>query len=229
MSEPVTVELIGGYRDKKGALHKRVTIGKSITGQELFQIDSDPQSNNATQYEALILRAKITAFGELRMPVPLQALLELDSIDFDDLKDAANRFSEQARIVSAEDDTLRSYEFISESKLRLAFGYELNGLVYDMVEFGKRLTTMDEVAADNLGLQGIRRTCFLAGRQVVKLSQSEGASILPGPVELDVFAKLDLLDINALVAAAEVWRQSFRKFGARVQADGSGVGSKAGV
>jgi hypothetical protein len=162
------------------------------------------------------------------MPVPLQALLELDSIDFDDLKDAANRFSQLSQIISVDDETRRSYEFISESILRLAFGYELNGLVYDVVEFGTRLTTMDEVEADNLRLQGIRRTCFLAGRQVVKLSQSNGASTLPGPVELDVIKKLDLLDINALVAAAEVWRQSFRKLGARVQANGSGVGSKAG-
>lgn len=203
---PITIELIGGYTDGQGVTHHRVTLGNIIKGKRLFAIDTDPQSNLPTQYTALLLRAAITEFGTLKMPVPLKALLQLDSIDRDDLFDAFNRLS--------------ASESKSEMKgvdtLKLGIGYERNGLVYDVVTFGRRRTLMDEVAADRQRLGDMERLCFLAGRQVVKLSQSEGESVIDGPLPLEIFHELEAPDINAIREAAEVYRQSFRLSGKSV-------------
>jgi len=207
--KPLTITLPMGHRDKDGALHTAVTFGRMITGRDLFTIDSDPQSQLQTQYDDLVLRTAITGFGTLKMPIGLNVLLGLDSIDREDLSDGFNNFSKANR------DGAEA-QIIDDRVLKLGFGYESNGLVYDRVEFGRRLTGMDQVEADKRKLDGIRRVCFLAGRQIVKLSQSDGASELTGPVELDVFEKLFASDIQSIRVASEVYRQSFRRPGARV-------------
>lgn len=218
-ANPVVVELVEGYRDKKGTVHKRVTIGRRITGRELFSIDDDPQSDLPTQYSALILREKITEFGTLRMPVPLQALLQLDTSEWDAISKAADAFSEESRLIYDESDPeaeplRRSPSFDPDRSLvKLAFGYEMNGVIYDQVEFGNRIRLSDEVEADRMLLKDIKRRCFLAGKQVSQLSQSEGPLTLPGSLTLLMFNKIDLLDIEAVVAAAEVWRRTFRGAG----------------
>lgn len=206
---PVTIELDIGHTDKDKRKHTRVTFAKRISGKELFDIDADPQSAIPTQNQDLLMRAAITEFGTVKMPVPLAVLLNLDSLDRDDLSAAFNKFL---------NDSLgeRKVEYPATGKVKLAIGYESNGLVYDLVEFGNRLTGMDEVEADNRGLTGVKRVLFFCGRQVSKLKQSEGASELDGPLEMEIFEKLDLIDIGAIRTAAEVWRHSFRRPGARV-------------
>jgi hypothetical protein len=225
--EPLTIELLGGYTDNtgKGVTHKKVTFSKRLTGADYFRIDDDPQSNIPTQYEALILRQAITEFGTLTMPVPLTVLLQLDSIDRDDLNEAYNKFSREsmrALAVGSPEPAASVDRLIDGRSLKLLVGYERNGLVYDLVEFGKRLTGMDEVAADTFSLSGIRRVCFMAGQQVVKLYQSNGASVLEGPMGLEMFERLDAVDIALMKAGAEVWRQSFRLPGRAVSAERPG-------
>lgn len=206
MSEikPLPLELTIGHTDLKKVTHTRVTFGQRINGKRLFAIDEDPQSSITTQYQDLLLRAAITEFGSLKMPVALSVLLSLDSIDRDDLNNAFNRFS-------TENLGERQVDYLADNLLRLAFGYEANGLIYDLVEFGSRLTGMDEVEADRKKLTGIRRVCFLAGKQVIRLSQSDGQSALEGPIPLDYFERLDAVDIQAIRVASEVWRNSFRR------------------
>lgn len=203
-----TIQLGLGYRDPKGALHKDVTFGKRLTGRELFNIDTDPQAKNQTQYTALLMRAAITKFGALVLPVTLNALLDLGSTDRDDLTEAFNEFQGM---------TERQAEFISESELRLPIGYERNGIVYDRVTFGTMMTGWHEVEADKQNLTGIKRVCFLTGKQIVKLTATDGGGDLAGEVGIEVFEELDVADIYALRLAGEVWRQSFRRSGKAVQ------------
>lgn len=209
---PHTIELLIGYTDKQKVTHRRVTFGCLLTGKQLFFIDDDPLSNIPTQAEDLILRAAIVEFGSLRMPVILPALLNLDSLDRDDLNEG---YAEFTRI--NQDDA--KPEFLSNNLMRLAIGYESNGLVYDMVEFGNRITGMDEVEADRLKLKGVRRACFLAGKQVTKLTQSDGQSELPGPIGLNIFESLYAVDLQALQVGGEIFRQSFRRVGAHLSAN----------
>lgn len=205
-----TLALIGGYRAKDGVVHRAVTFGQRLRGADLFALDTDPQAALPTQHSALIWGKSITAFGTLTMPVPLNVLLDLDSLDRDDLGTAYNDFQ-------SESAAGREAEFISDTVVRLAFGFEREGVVYDLVEFGQRLTGRDEVAADKEQLVGAARRCFLAGRQIKQLRQADGAATLNGPVVLSWFEALDAADIVTLLGAAEIFRQSFRRVREGVQ------------
>ena len=233
-----TIDLIGGYTDAKRVTHRRVTFGHRITGKDIFNLDSDPASQNPTQYQDLIVRAAITEFGTLTMPVPLQVLLNLDSIDREDLTEAHNKF----QTLSLGE---RKAELLPEYQCKLAFGFTQlsqqlsptsnvqspksgsggqsldlgrgtldNEIRYDLVTFGHRVTGMDEVRADQIGLRpGVMRMCYLIGRQISRIERSElggQRSEIEGPIDLAMFETLDCADIFTLRNAAESWRQSFR-------------------
>jgi hypothetical protein len=136
----------------------------------------------------------------------------LDSIDREDLFKASRAFSLQFL-------NGRKGEVIPPDKAKLAVGYEKNGIIYDMATFGNRITGYDAVEADNLELTetGYERLCFLAGKQISQLSQSDGTFTLDAPIGLDVFEQLDIVDVLTLCSAAEVWRNSFRGIKEAVQ------------
>lgn len=211
----IEIHLSGGYKDTKGVLHQRVVFGRRPTGRELFAIDSDPQAGLSTQYNDLIMRVSITAFGGLTMPVVLKALLTLDACDRDELNEAYEKFISE----SLGD---RKVDFPSDEMVKLAFGYESNGLVYDLVTFGRMTNGYDLLEADRLGLDRTQRACFVIGKQITKLSQSEGSSVLDGPVALNIFEKLDAIDIHALQVGAAKWKEFFRRSRASLQKVGAG-------
>lgn len=239
------IELTIGFtqrdkQQKKEVTHKDVIFGKRIDGKRLFAIDSDPQSSIQTQFSDLLMRASITKFGSLKMPVALSVLLALDSIDREDLKEAYTLFSAQSlkelrnegenseesdESETEETEENDSIQVVADNTIKLMLGYDRNGLVYDLVEFGRRQTGMDEVEADVKGYKGIKRLCFLAGKQISKLSSSQNASVLTGPIGIDVFEALDIVDIYAIQGGAEVWRNSFRTTGSRLQKVGNGKDS----
>ena len=229
--DPVTytVELVGGHVDEKGARHTHVVFGHRLSALDLLKADEDPQGQNPTQYNDLIIRSTIIKFGTLTMPVPITVLLKLDSIDREDLVAGHNKFSE----LTTEG---RFTEFLADHKVRLGWGFKINDVVYNHVEFGRRLTGMDEVESDSAGLkQGLRRTCFLIGKQIAKLTSVEkngdGKDVviaeLPGPIPLEHFASahLDGADVATLRGAAELWRQSFRFRGTEISGNRAGANS----
>lgn len=222
-----TIELLGGYTDKEGAIHRSVTFGRRLTVGELIKLDQDPQAQHLTQRALLIVRAGIIAFGTLslldkqgrRRPVPVPFLLSLDSIDQEDLYEANSTFLRESRgerIASIVDSQLTA----------LAFGFERDGVSYDLAHFGKRLTGYDLVEADRLKLGGVARTCWEIGRQIEKIASSETGAELAGPLGLEWFETLDAEDLTPLIGGAEMWRQSFRRRGTGVsgqRTSGSGV------
>jgi phage FluMu protein gp41 len=202
--------------DAKNRRHTRVVFGHRITARDLFAIDESPQSQHPTQYNDLVVRGHITEFGSLEMPVPLTTLLSLDSIDREDLTEGCNTF----QAISAEG---HSAQFLPGNSVRLAWGFKIKDLVYDQVTFGKRITGMDEVEADRAGLKvGIRRLCFLLGKQIEKISSADGLSTIDGPIPLEYFESLDGADVATLRGAAELWRQSFRISGRELSRNGRG-------
>jgi hypothetical protein len=146
----------------------------------------------------------------MRMPVPLNVLLNLDSIDREDLADGCNIY----QAISAEG---RNAEFLPGNAVRLAWGFKIKEAVFQRVQFGQRITGMDEVEADRAGLKsGIRRLCYLMGKQITKITSEDGLAEMPGPLPLDYFESLDGADVATLRGAAELWRQSFRVAGAHL-------------
>jgi len=204
--------LLGGYTDAQKTLHRDVEVGYVLRGTDLFALDDHPLNDGPTYRDFLILSKAITKFGTLKMPVAVSVLIALDSIDRDDLLDAYNALDSEAR-------EGRVPKVLSDTTLQLARGCEIEGVIYDEVEFGFRLTGRDFIEADHLELAGARRACFLAGRQVKQLSQSTGGAALPGPIDLDVFEKLSVADITGIQGAAELYRQSFRRPRTEVQGE----------
>ncbi|HEV2761887.1 MAG TPA: hypothetical protein VGV38_02740 [Pyrinomonadaceae bacterium] len=209
------VSLVFGYTDAEQAEHKEVTIGRRLTGGDLMRIGDLPESDNQTQFGLLVLQSVITRFGTLRMPVAPTVLLSLNSVDRKDLNEANNAFVRET-------GAGRKSEKLSASRVKLSFGLKVGETVYDVVEFGKLLTGYDELAADDF--EGWRRACFLLGKQIVKLEQSEGGATLDGQVDAEVFETADASDIFLLQAFAEEWQDSFRHQRGQVQADGGAGG-----
>jgi hypothetical protein len=216
---PRTITLSGGYTDKEGHIHRDVTFGRRLQGKDLFAIDSDKQANIPAQYDSLLMRPAITKFGELSLPVTLQALLSLAKPDREDLSDAFNQF----QLETAGD---RTPEYVSNNVVHLAFGFILNDITYNVVTFGRQCTGFDEVAADKEGLEGLGHECFLIGREIASLSQTDGSATVDGPIELQFFQEVDAADIANLRLASQLWRNSFRRPGGKVQ-DRDGVVSDA--
>ena len=201
-----TIELIEGYtavdpKTKKETTHTTVTIGKRLTAKDLMDLDNDPQGQNPTQYQDLIRRKMITSFGTLTMPVPLNVLLSLDSVDRDDLGAATDKF------LSERDG--RETEFLENHLVQLAFGFVIDGTEYTRVQFGNRITGRDDVEADAHG-NGVARRCFLIGRQISQISTGDGLASIEGQIALETFHALDAESINILWVGAELFRQSFR-------------------
>lgn len=212
-----TLVLDVGYTDSQSNLHREVEIGNRLLGKDLFEIDEHPLAQLKTNREGLMLSRAITKFGGIKMPVPLAVLQSLDSIDRDDLLDAFN----QQESEGAEG---RTAAVLSDSTLRLRDGIEVEGVVYDIVEFGNRLTAKHYLEADMQELDGLRRVFYLVGAQVSRLSQSEGQATLEGTLNLETMEVMHVSDLYALRGASEVWRQSFRRTGSAVRQERNGAG-----
>ncbi len=214
-----TIELAGGHqgrdprtKEPNGERHTRVTFGHRLTCGDLMNIHDDPQSNVPTQHQLLLLRGAITRFGSLPVPVTLLQLLSLDIADIEDLVAANNEFLSMTQ-------EGRAAEYISESEVRLPFGLEAEGIIYDRVKFGRRVTGLDMVQGEKLGFAELRRDAYLIGREIERLSTGDGAHHLDGPIELQTLEGLDGHDLTTLRTASLVWRDSFRKSGRGVQTD----------
>jgi hypothetical protein len=161
----------------------------------------------------LILSKEIVKFGELIMPVALSVLLDLADYDRELLMEAQNEFA----ALSSEGRTIE----LLEDRAKLAFGFKIDDVIYDRVEFGKHNTGRDEVEADRLRLSGLSRECFLVGKQISALKTSDGSGVIDGPIELERFESLvDGGDIVILRGAAFLWRQTFRLSGEKVSRNG---------
>lgn len=206
MTESIELEI--GYtavnpKTKKEETHKKVTFGKRLTVGDMMNLDEDPLAQNPTRYQDLLRRRMITEFGTLKCPVALDVLLSLDTIDRQDLENAGDEFLRTSRAD-------RTAEFKENHEVELLFGFEINGNHYDTVTFGNRINGHDEIAADSHGA-GIRRECFLIGRQISKISNADGTAFLEGKVDLKNFETLDAEDLAFLRVGAALWRESFRQ------------------
>lgn len=202
----VTKELKFGYTTKdkdETVTHKRVTFGKRPTASDLIRITNDQQSNLGTQLSLMLARAAITEFGTLKLPVPLSVLLALNKTDRNILLEG------YAEFLSASLGD-RTSEALSDDTVRLAFGFEIDGAVYDVVTFGAQLTGYDESAFDRQKAAGYKRLCLQLGKEITRLAQSKGDLTLEGSLDIEAFTSLDGYDLDALSAAEDRWLDSFR-------------------
>lgn len=203
-TKPVKVKLSGGYADKAKIAHKDVIFSKILKGRELFSIDELlemlDQSESETLLSAFLLSNSITKFGSLNTPVGTDIILSLDKIDFEDLASAYQKFIAQNG----------SPKPIADDKIQLVYGFECNGVKYDVVEFGKLTTGKDALEAENNRLSGNRGTAFLAGKEIARISQSKGKSVLEGSLSLEQLSDFAAIDLLAIMEHSKIWKQIIR-------------------
>jgi phage FluMu protein gp41 len=212
------IELIFGYTDKDGNVHREVTIGKRPTVGDLLQIESDPRSASNTQHNDLVLRKAITSFGEVKTPVPLDILLALTSIDRDELRKGYRDFINRSRVEQVPDPP-------NGKSVTLLYGFRLPSSPDDVllnVEFGKMTTGRDEVEADAVAEDGLKRECFLLGRRITRLSTQQGTVSVEGPITVEQFEGLDIEDFTLLRIGARIAESSFRSERTSVSAERHG-------
>lgn len=207
-----TINLPGGYvsRDPKdgGAAHKSVTFGRRPTLADVLRIDGDAQSAIEIQSALLHVRAAVTSFeGVRRNPVPLSVLLQLDGSDREALFEGFTDFMRESL-------GERASESLSDTELKLAFGLEVGGETYDVLEFStepKPLTGYDEVGLERQYGAGLRKEVALIAREVVRLSQSEGEGSLDAELTPEALDGLDAHDFVSIREFAADRRARFRR------------------
>src|SRR5947209_9308502 len=177
-----TVALEHGFIDDKQVTHKEIIFGHRINGYDLINVDKISDYMGRSFAKPLYLTAAITKFGELPQSKFLDALLSLDDLEFE-------------QVTSAFDDFLNLQgvkpEPLNESSIKLAFGVEVAGVVYDTVTFGNPLLGWDLIKADKLKVSDVERAYYLVGLQVSKLATSDAQREASGPLSLESFYTMD--------------------------------------
>lgn len=214
-TNPLTIELKTGYTDNEGVTHKTVTFGRHITLEDMFQLDESPLNNSETDRALLSVSRSVTSFGTLPKSETLflAAFLELNEFDAVDLMEGFGKFSDQRNEGRIPDVT-------SESEIILSVGLEKDGVIYRRVRFGRQITVRDMADADRAGAEdeGLKRQCFLIGRQIASIATEDGSKEIKAPIGLDLLSGLDAAtDLPTLRYASLRWRDSFRRQREKVQ------------
>ena len=139
--------------------------------------------------------------------------ISLDSIDFDDLRQAYDTFYESC-----------GNPVIKDSSVKMVFGIEIGGAIFDIAEFSGNATDEDYIEAERRGLVGVAGFCFVAGQQVSRLRQSDGDRTIEGPLNIRQLMRLDSIDLLAIMTASQLWKKS-----TRLLAGLAGVSDKAAL
>lgn len=203
ISEPRKFTLKFGYTDKeeKSVVHQAVTMSKRPTGKDFLVASDLGGGTSSTRYTMAMVASAITAFGTVKMPVPLTVLLNLNRIDREKLLSEYLLFT----VIDAKPEQLET------GKVQLVFGVERDGVRYDVVEFGHLLTGYDEVAIEESTETVQQETAFKMALEVVRISTSDGIASLEGALTREEIESLDFDDYDALQKAEGVWLNSFRK------------------
>lgn len=178
-----------------------MTIGYALKARDVFAIRQAWQRGSDFLYNALVLQCAITRFGNLPLPVSMNVLLSLDSVDFELLAISYNEFSAQ----------LGRPEIISDSTIKLVFGVTVAGSLFDVVELGLSTNETHIEEAYRRGLDGIAGIAYIASRQIKQLRQSDGGRSLDGPLDFDALLEMDSIDLFALTSASSIWKSSTRR------------------
>ncbi|HEX8177847.1 MAG TPA: hypothetical protein VF543_22350 [Pyrinomonadaceae bacterium] len=199
-----SVKFLRGYTDENGKEHKSATIGRRIKGRDLFEIDEELKGLTPSVTDLPFYRAATVSFGELKEPFPMKAFLSLVSIDRERLVKAYEDF---IRETSKE----REVEIISDDTVRLAFGIERDGSIYNVAKFGYLLTGFDEIEADDKRYTGMKRVCYLLRKEIISFTTQDGALSLPCPLPMTVLEEMDMVDILALRETSLRYSDSFNE------------------
>ena len=216
MEQKVTLNF--GYEGRPGGPIRDLVVGRRVTGADLLRINDEGDGQAGIQFQLAVLASAITEFGDFKMPVPPNVMLSLKRPD--------------RRLIAKGYDALvressggRKAQKLAPGRYRLERGFEFGETLYDVVEFGNHLSGFDELEADEMS--GFREVFFLLGKEITRLSQSEGAATKSGPLAVEDFETLYAEDAFALQRYEADWYDSFRPAETDAAPAGTAIGGGA--
>lgn len=199
------IELKYGYQDKENTelAHKQVEFARRPTGADFMRAMEETDGANP-EFLFVLMSTAISKFGEITMPVPMTVLLSLNWIDQEGLQETFYEFL-------GDTSGKQEAKTLEMGKVQLAFGIERDGANFDVVEFGNILNGYDQIQIRKDSATDFERSILTIGREVSRLSSSDGKRSVDGSLTLDELKKLDWEDFVSLQKAVEEWRDSFRK------------------
>jgi phage FluMu protein gp41 len=207
-----TIELAFGYQDKgdETKAHRSVVFSKRPTCADYINA-LDESEGKDPQFALDLMASAISKFGDLKMPVPMTAMLSLNWIDQEQLQKAFADFLGETGIEG------REAKILETGKIQLAFGVEHDGVKYDRLEFGKLLNGYDQIAINKEAKTTPDRHLLTIGREIVRLSSSSDESQkIDGGLTLDELKSLDYEDFLIVQQGVEEWKNSFRNRRAKI-------------
>jgi hypothetical protein len=221
----VTKTLLHGLPVKDGGEPlRRVVFGKRLTAGDSIKIEDDPQSSSELQRQLMYARASIVEFGDKKRRPFLSELLTLKRADREIIVEGYVDFLD----LSIGD---RRQEKVDDDTIKLAFGLAEGGETFDLITLcdnSSQLSGYEELEIDRQVNGDFEHACVLIGRDVARLSQSDGGATIEGPLTIEQISRLDFFDLAFMRAAASERRLLFRHLREGVQADAGAGGSAAG-
>lgn len=191
--KPIKIELPIGYQDKHGRLCNHVTIGKLPTGADWLAIEQGRYADDDILLPYFELKASITEFGGLPLPISIDSFLSLASLDLDAIREAYLRFVQSNK-------GGKKSELINANMVRLAVGHQANNIRFTHLEF----YSMGETAQLLQGLERIKHlgkwdAIFVRIAASVKRLTTHSGLLSLCPVTHEVLAAMNIFDLKDLM------------------------------
>ncbi len=204
---------------------RRVVFGKRPTAGDQIKIEDDPQSAFDIQKSLMYARASMVQVGDKQRQPYLTELLNLKRADRETIIEGYIEFLNMSI-------GHRTQEKVDDDTLKLAFGLIEDGETFDLVTLcdnSSELSGYEELEIERSAKGDFEQTCALMGRDVARLSQSDGGGSIEGPLSIEQVGRFDFFDLNFMRTAAGERRLLFRRRREGIQADASTGSSAAGI
>lgn len=196
-----------GYPDKENPeiIHREVVINRRPTGADFFRAVEDGTDDGAanTRINLSLIKAAITKFGDITMPVPVTVLFSLNEIDEGKLNDEYLLY-----LLATQPETEQM--ILEDQRAQLAFGIERDGVKYQIVEFGNLLTGYDRMKIQSETQNEWIFQAKKMAREVVKISTLDGVQFVAGELTFEEIEAMDATDLIVLRETEARFLNSFR-------------------
>ena len=172
--KPATVELYDGSVFEIGNLGKM---------KDYFAFETANPNRTQTETKAFLITQVVTKCSHF-YPVLIDDVLNLDSYSFNYLLTQCEWFLEQNGKPT----------FLDLHTLKLVYGLEVNGEIFDLIEFNGIAKASHQADGERLGLSGGRLLAYLAIKEVVRLKQYNGKAIFEGQLNIENIGEMSFID-----------------------------------
>lgn len=213
-----TISLLFGIAKKDKEPIRKIVFGHRPTAGDTISIEDDAQATLDIQKSLMYARIAIVEFGDKKGQPYLSDLLGLNRADRDALIEGYIDFLGQSK-------GSRAAEKVDTETAKLAFGLTEGEEVFDLVTLCNKadeLSGYEELELEKKASGDYELMCTMLGYSIARLSQSDGGSVIEGPIDVERIRQLDVVDLNFISSLVGERRRAFRRSRAGVQTDNGG-------